>query len=120
MLVESDRPRLFTLWRGLLCLLLTLAFVTSASWELGDHIDTHDNDRVSDGDGATGGAWFGRGAPRIVKQSPGVDYLAIHVFAPDVIAQAPWQPCVAGTDEPIPNRSACRDRGASVRGPPRA
>jgi hypothetical protein len=112
MLVESDRRRLLALWRGLLCLVLTAAL----GWlSPGDRIETQERDHVSDASNATGGAWFARGTPRIVKRSVG-DHLAIHP-SPDVLALAPSEPWAAEIDEWCPN-SACRHQGASVRGPP--
>jgi hypothetical protein len=101
----------------LLCLVLTLAL----AWWLSpggfdNHIETHEHDRVSQGENAAGGVWVARGIPRLVKRTVG-DQLAIPPSIPVVLALAPNRPWTADDDEPRP-RSACRHQGASVRGPP--
>jgi hypothetical protein len=118
MLVESDQSRLSTLWRGLLCMLLTLVLALPSFAGLEDPIEIDERDRVSAGDDGTSEAWISRGTPRIAKRPVG-DHLAIQASFPDAIALAPCEPWSDGADEPRRTGSSSRHRGASVRGPPR-
>jgi hypothetical protein len=118
MTVDQGRPWPLTLLRGLLCVVLTVAFAFSTRGEHAPRLDHVAQDGVSDGGHESPAGWFGRGAPRIVKRLVGIDHLAINAVVPDEIVLAPTQPWEPRESEPIHRHSSVRHRGTSVRGPP--
>jgi hypothetical protein len=116
--VEQARSWPSTFMRGLLCVLLTMAFAVSAIGDRERHVECDKHDGVSDGGRESPTSWFGRGGPRIVKRLVGVDHLAINAVIPDEVAVAPSQHWEPAEIEPIHRRSDARRHGTSVRGPP--
>lgn len=105
-----------TLVRGLLCVVLAVAFMLPG---LGDRdapsSGTHD--QISDGSQADLTSWIGRGGPRIVKRLVGIDHWAINAVVPDDLREpvvAKWLARVV--DMPLPR--PLEGRRAPARGPP--
>lgn len=119
MMDDRVRPWLFALVRGLLCVVLAMAFGLSALGSGAPRLEQAVHDQVDEADGGAKTTFRGSGNPKIVKRMVGDDHLAINAVVPDdIVAHAPCSALRVVEAKPTVLRSDDDCGSGSVRGPP--